>query len=235
LEAQEFDAVRARDASTHVRTRRVLAAASLALAALALLASLSSAEPATELSTLARQFAEMPGLSARFEEEKHLSLLRAPLKSEGMLYYARPDLIARHTSQPTVSSWVLQGETLTMRGPEGVRSLDLAAAPGLQPLVEALRSLLRGDLTELERAFEIAFDSRDAAGGGGWRLRLTPREAPLRDAVSAIEVEGVASILSSLRVREVGGDETFERFSQVDPLRRFSDAERTRIFDVPTP
>ncbi|HVH18285.1 MAG TPA: hypothetical protein VNF72_08300 [Myxococcota bacterium] len=45
----------------------------------------------------------------------------------------------------------------------------------------------------------------------------------------------MASILSSLRVREVGGDETFERFSQVDPLRRFSDAERTRIFDVPTP
>jgi hypothetical protein len=176
----------------------------------------------------------MPGLSARFEEEKQLSLLRAPLKSEGSLYYARPDLIARHTSQPTVSSWILHGETLSVRGPDGVRSLDLAAAPALQPFVASLRALLRGDMAELERAFEIAFDSGDAASGG-WRLRLTPREAPLRDAVSAIEVEGVAGILSSLRVREVGGDETFERFSQVDPLRRFSDAERKRIFDVAAP
>jgi hypothetical protein len=224
LEAHEFEAV------TRVRKRRALAA----VGAFVLLASPVAAEPAappSKLALLARQLADMPGLSARFEEEKHLSLLRAPLKSEGTLYYARPDLIARHTTQPTASSWVLQGDTLSVQGPDGVRNLDLAAAPALQPFVAALRALLRGDMAELERHFEIAFDSGDAASGG-WRLRLVPRQAPLRDAVSTIEVEGVAGILSSLRVREVGGDETFERFSQVDPTRRFSDAERTRIFDA---
>src|SRR4029450_6794529 len=145
-----------------------------------------------------------PGLPARFQEGKPLQLLRAPLKSEGTLYYARPDLIARKTERPAASSWVLQGDTLAIRGPDGARTLDLASAPGLQPFIEALRSLLRGDLSGLERSFEIAFDSVDAASGH-WRLRLTPREAPLRDAISAIEVEGDGEILSSFRVREVGG------------------------------
>ena len=206
-------------------------------AALALACSLAAAEPAplpAELQSLARRFADMPGLSARFEEEKRLSLLRAPLASEGTLYYARPDLIARHTTAPAASSWVLRGDTLHVSGPDGARSLDLAAVPALQPLLDALRSLLRGDLPALERVFEIGFDA-PASADGRWQLRLTPREAPLRDVVSLLEIEGVAGILSSLRVREVGGDETFERFSQVDPLRRFSEAERSRIFDVATP
>ncbi|HEX5068421.1 MAG TPA: outer membrane lipoprotein carrier protein LolA [Myxococcota bacterium] len=216
---------------------RAVARALHAFGALACFASVAAAEPAAvppDLQSLARRFAEMPGLSARFEEEKHLSLLRAPLKSEGTLYYARPDLIARKTERPAASSWVLQGETLAIRGPDGERSLDLASAPGLQPFIEALRALLRGDLSALERGFEIAFDSPDAASGR-WRIRLTPREAPLRDAVAAIEVEGAGEILSTFRVREVGGDETVDRFTQVDPLRSFSEAERTRIFDVATP
>jgi hypothetical protein len=233
LEALDFEADRAAKGRTH----RAVARAVHALGALALFASLATAEPAAappDLQSLARRFAEMPGLSARFEEEKHLSLLRAPLKSEGTLYYARPDLIARKTERPAASSWVLQGETLSIRGPDGARTLDLASAPGLQPFIEALRALLRGDLSALERSFEIAFDSPDAASGP-WRIRLTPREAPLRDAVAAIEIEGEGEILSSFRVREVGGDETVERFTQVDPLRSFSEAERTRIFDVATP
>jgi hypothetical protein len=233
LQAHDFEAVRATAAA---RTRRLRGPASWGFAALAL-AALAAAEPATApsaLESLARRFADMPGLEARFEEEKRLSLLLAPLASEGTLYYARPDLIARYTTAPAASSWVLRGDTLEVSGPDGVRSLDLAGVPALQPLLHALRSLLRGDLPALERVFEIAFDA-PASADGPWKLRLTPREAPLRDVVSALEVEGAAGILSSLRIREVGGDETFERFSQVDPLRRFSEAERTRIFDVAAP
>jgi hypothetical protein len=205
--------------------------------ALALTGSLAAAEPQSsraQLERLAQRLAEMPGLSARFEEEKRISLLRAPLTSEGTLYYERPDRIARYTERPAASSWVLQGERLVVSDPDGAREVDLGSVPALAPFIGALRFVLRGDLASLERAFELRFEP-PGSDTGSWRLGLTPREAPLRDHVAAIEIEGAGAELSSLRVQEVGGDETLERFSQVDPLRRFSEAERSRIFDVAVP
>ena len=62
-----------------------------------------------------------------------------------------------------------------------------------------------------------------------------PRPGPLRELVSAIEVTGVDGILSTLRVLEVGGDETLNRFSDVDPTRHFSEIELARIFDAAVP
>ena len=63
----------------------------LAAAALPLEPAVAGVErDAPELEALVRRFAAMPGLSARFEEEKRLSMLRAPLKSEGTLSLRAP-------------------------------------------------------------------------------------------------------------------------------------------------
>jgi hypothetical protein len=189
---------------------------------------------APELEALAQRLAAMPGLSARFEEEKRLSLLRAPLKSEGTLYYARPDRIARRVEQPTASTWVLRGDQLFLSGPDGVHSMDLTTQPALRPLIEALRLVFTGDLVALRDRFEVDFDA-STSPAGTWRLQLVPRPGPLRELVTAIEVTGVDGILSTLRVLEVGGDETVNRFSDVDPARHFSEIELERLFDAALP
>lgn len=189
---------------------------------------------APEFEALVRRFAAMPGLSARFEEEKRLSLLRAPLKSEGTLYYAPPDRIAHRVEQPAPSTWVLRGDQIFIGGPEVVRSVDLTTQPALRPLIDALRLLLTGDLLALRDHFEVDF-SAITAPPGTWRLRLVPRPGPLRELVTAIEVTGVGGILSTLRVLEVGGDETVNRFWDVDPARHFSEVELARFFDASLP
>jgi hypothetical protein len=187
-----------------------------------------------ELEALVRRFAAMPGFSARFEEEKRLSLLRAPLKSEGTLHYAPPDRIAYRVLRPAVSSWVVRGGQLFIGGPDRVRTVDLTSQPTLRPFIDALRFVLSGDLPALRDRFEVDF-SAGTAPTGAWRLRLVPRSGPLRDVVSEIEVTGVEGILSTLRVRDSGGDETLDRFSDVDPARHFSETELARIFDVAAP
>ena len=50
------------------------------------------------LEELMGRLAESGGVRARFRETKHLSLLTAPLVSEGTLYFAPPDRFARHTT-----------------------------------------------------------------------------------------------------------------------------------------
>ena len=128
----------------------------------------------------------------------------------------------------------MRGDQLFVGGPDGVRSIDLTTQPALRPFIDALRCVLTGDLPALRDRFEVDFE-RTPLRPGTWRLRLVPRAGPLRELVSAIEVTGVEGILSTLRVLEVGGDETISRFSDVDPNRHFSEIELARIFDAAIP
>jgi hypothetical protein len=237
-DGERFDARSRHSVGALRRLRSIVATAGALLAGAAALSLQPAAAGvdagASELEALGRRFAAMPGLSARFEEEKRLSLLRAPLKSQGTLYYAPPDRIARRVEQPAASTWVLHGDQLYIAEPKGVRSVDLTTQPALRPLIDALRLVLTGDLPALRDRFEVDFGA-STAPGGTWRLRLVPRPGPLRDLVTAIEVTGVDEILSTLRVLEVGGDETVNRFSDVDPARHFSEIELARFFDAALP
>jgi len=87
----------------------------------------AAASDAIDLEALVRGFAAMPGLSARFREEKHISLLQVPLVSEGVLYFAPPDRIARHVERPAPSTLLVRDDELVM-GTVGERhTLDLAS------------------------------------------------------------------------------------------------------------
>ena len=58
------------------------------------------------LEELMSRLARSGGVRARFRETKHLSLLTAPLVSEGTLHFAPPDRLARHTTHPGNASIV---------------------------------------------------------------------------------------------------------------------------------
>ncbi|MEM9195672.1 MAG: outer membrane lipoprotein carrier protein LolA, partial [Myxococcota bacterium] len=66
------------------------------------------------LDRLLEGFSEMPGLSARFREEKRIALLAVPLRSEGEIHFAPPGKLLRRVNQPTESAALIEGDTLTL-------------------------------------------------------------------------------------------------------------------------
>src|ERR1700712_3927458 len=68
-----------------------------------------------QLSQLMAAFSRMPGLEARFVEEKHLSMLARPLTSQGRLYFARPGLLLRRVEQPQKSEVLITPQQLTLK------------------------------------------------------------------------------------------------------------------------
>lgn len=175
----------------------------------------------------------MPGMSARFREERHLTLLRAPIQSEGTLYFAPPDRLARHVERPIPSILLVRGTQITVGEMDDLHSLDLAKMPTLLGFVDGLRLLLRGDLGALREIFVLDFEAAEPERT--WRLRLAPRSDSLRTAILSVEVEGREGVLQRMRIVENGGDETRMYFSNVDTARRFDDAEIDRLFRAPRP
>lgn len=196
------------------------------LAAAAFLVAAAPAAP-INFESLLRRFAAMPGMTAKFREEKRIALLRAPLVSEGSIYFAAPDRIARHVERPRASTLVMRGQELSMWDASGVHRFDLATLPVALSFVGTLRLLLTGDLVALRALYDVEFRGGEARS---WTVDLVPRAASLSGVIERIEVEGTEERLVALRVVEKGGDETVTRFSEIDPARSFTDAELERFF-----
>lgn len=186
--------------------------------------------PAT-IEGLLDAFANMPGLDAKFREEKHMALLAAPLTNEGTLHFYKGKL-ARHTTAPMKSSLVIHEDRLEFGDESGREQLDLAGNPVVKLFVDSFTKLLAGDRAAIERIYKVEFSPTDGATQG-WKLILRPKLDPMDKVIERMEVEGEGLVLRRMVVVETGGDETVTTFSDVDVNRSYSAAEVKRIFRVP--
>ena len=183
------------------------------------------------LEELMSHLARSGGVRARFRETKHLSLLAAPLVSEGTLHFAPPDRLVRHTTHPRSASVVIDGERMAIRDESGHRTVDLKRSRVARHFADNLRVLLRGDLAGLRSRYEIVFHSDEEH----WKLRLEPRSRFVRRVVEEVSVEGRGTELISMENLETNGDRTSTVFFEVETGLDFSPAEIERLFALESP
>ncbi len=181
--------------------------------------------PAT-LEELMKTMAETSGVIAHFTETKHLALLELPLETRGTLYFIPPDRMARHTTSPGKSSFIIDGDLLLFDDEAGGDEIDLGANPIARVFVDNFIVLFNGDLGELRRRYDPVFETTDDS----WALRLKPHRAPLSTMIDSITMRGDDGGMKSMVLREVGGDVTETSFDSVDPTHHFSANDIKRIF-----
>lgn len=200
-------------------------------AALAQMAGLVVAfEPQPQaLDTLLEKFRQMPGLEARFREEKRIALLAIPLVSEGRLYFARPARLARHTLAPEKSSVLIDGRTLSFGDGQTREEVDLEANPVVRDFVSSFPLILEGDGEALLKTWKIEISGSLES----WEMTLQPTSEPIKKTIREMNLRGKGAVIEWMKVVETTGDETITTFSEINPLRRFSETEIDRIFRLP--
>jgi hypothetical protein len=200
---------------------------------------LAMAAPATKapanIDALLAGLAKAPGLYARFREEKHITLLKAPLVSEGSLYFTPPARFARRTEKPIASTMIIDGNQLQFGSADGQESMNLGTNPVARLFADSFVMLLSGNRAGLEKIFKMQLTPKAGATGatGGWQLVLTPRVAPMDKLIKELELRGHGLNLEELDVREASGDWTRTSFSDVDLNRRYTAAEQAKFFTLP--
>jgi hypothetical protein len=175
----------------------------------------------------------MPGLQARFREEKHLTLLREPLVSQGVLYFAPPGRLARHVHDPAPSRLLVEEDRLSYQSARERGEIDLDVQPMVRAFVDAFRLLLSGNLEGLREVFRIEFQPVGEPADQSWKVVLEPLHEPLRSSLESIQMAGSRRTLSELRIVERNGDETRMVFSSIDSERHFTESELSGLFRLP--
>jgi outer membrane lipoprotein-sorting protein len=185
----------------------------------------------TELVALMEHFAASGGVRVRFRELRHLSILTDPIETAGMVYFAPPDRLARHTTWPDRSSVVVEARRVSLGDETGQRVFDFDTSEVARALVGNLMIVFRGDLESLKARYSISFDS----DGENWTLDLEPRSRALRGIIDRIRFTGRSRELSAMETHESNGDWTIMKFNEIEIGLSWEQGDLDRIFSLDPP
>jgi outer membrane lipoprotein-sorting protein len=169
-------------------------------------------------------------LSCKFSEEKHIALLARPLRSTGTIYFERDRGIARTTLTPRAQHVVLTRTSLRIRTGTRTEVMPLDKTKDLKAFALIFPTLLRGERSELERAFELGLHGSDSAW---WALTFTPRADSLRALVRRVVVFGRKGEVVRLQITEASGDTTHTHLTDIQKNGSVPDAELAAAFGAP--
>jgi hypothetical protein len=175
----------------------------------------------------------VPGVKARYKEERRLALLAAPLVSEGTIHFAPPSKLARHQTSPAKASVVVDGKRLRFGDDVGKDDIDLAANPVVAVFVDSFLHALAGDADALAKHYTIEFVGGTPSDARAWTMTLRPQNPPMTKIVERITMRGRDAVVRELEVIEVGGDSTLTTFIDVDVKHKYGEKEIADVFRVP--
>jgi hypothetical protein len=188
----------------------------------------ASAAEAVTVDELLAGFAKMPGLYADFRQESHFGLLAEPLVDTGTIHFADGRL-ARRTVAPTPSVVVMDSRGIEFGDGTKSERIDLDGKPAVRQFVDAFTKIFAGDRPGLEALYRIEFMPGE---GRSWTLTLVPKVSPMDEIIAKVIVTGTELRISTMRVVERNGDETITSFTSVDTQRKYSKAEKAKLFSV---
>ena len=168
------------------------------------------------------------GVEARFRESRQLTILREPIESTGMLYFAPPDWLARHVTQPGVAKVIVRENRVAFQDESGTQTLDLGSSEVARAMVGNVMVLMRGDLTSLRSQYDVDFGVDDDL----WSLELEPRDRVVLQLIERLRVVGRHNELVRMESIETSGDITTTEFVDVKTGIEFSPERIREIFSI---
>ncbi|BEU64116.1 hypothetical protein MAFF301524_39160 (plasmid) [Ralstonia pseudosolanacearum] len=175
----------------------------------------------TVVSQVAAQLGRARGVRARFTQTQTLRSMQRPLVSAGTLLFSRERGVIWQIEQPLRLTYVVTEA--------GVRTLDAAGKPvpgsqrnaaGIAQVSRMMRAMLGGDLSAMYSQFDVAAQGTPAH----WRLRLTPTQPQLAQALRGLDLHG-DTYVRGITIRAVSGDETRLEFTDSASVDTLSPAE----------
>jgi outer membrane lipoprotein-sorting protein len=235
------------------RVARVAAAVAVAIAAVALPLQLpfpgfviplaygataseaaGSAQSAGLVSQIAAQLGHASGIRARFAQTQTRAALKQPLVSSGTLLLMRERGIIWHIETPYQATYLITDSGATEIDAAGHRvsssgasSRGTSGARGVAQVSRMMRAMLGGDLSALYSQFDVQATGTPAQ----WRMRLTPNQPQLAQAIKSLQMSG-SSYLQSLRITLASGDVTTLDFADTTAVTELTPAEQ-QLFGAP--
>jgi hypothetical protein len=179
------------------------------------------------LADLMDELSNLSQMEATFTEHRTSLFLKRPLQLRGRIVYRAPDYIEKTVESPFDERILIESDRIVVDQGMGqgkiesaeIRRYDLDSHPAIRDAVEGVHAALGGDMDKLASQFATGFEGDRSS----WTLRLTPRNARVRDHIDAIVIAGSGVLVQSIRTLEDNGDESLIELEQVSVDHKVSE------------
>ncbi|MFJ2986695.1 outer membrane lipoprotein carrier protein LolA [Collimonas sp. NPDC087041] len=167
------------------------------------------AHAAAPVDKIQAMLARPPILCGRFDQSKQLVGIKKPLLSNGRFCVVSGKGVLWRTLQPFPNTLRLKrDEIVQMQGDRIAMRMDAKQEPVVRMINGVLFSLLAGDLSQLDKLFELD----GSVQGNSWKVALKAREPALAKAIGTLALTGGAYV-KTVTIDEASGDHTEITFS----------------------
>jgi len=186
-----------------------------------------AAHAAAPIAQIQATLAKPAVMCGRFDQTKQLSGIKKPLLSNGRFCVATGKGILWQTLQPFPSTLRITREAIVqMQNGRVAMRLDAQQEPVVKMINNVLFALLAGDLSQLDKLFELDGTLKN----GNWQVALKAREPGLAKAIGDIRLDGGAYV-NKVTMQEASGDHTEIVFSDIKSGNGVMSAEEGAMFD----
>ena len=173
------------------------------------------------------------GFAARFDETKHIKLLRRPLRASGQLVFIPGQGLYRQLQSPFAQELLITDRAIYQRQADAaVEAVSLDKIPAAKAFVDAFLAVFSSSWETLRVHFHVYFARREA----GWQLGLKPAHGAMAKVIACLVLDGEDERLVALHAQEANGDVTSDRFLDARLLPESEWAAHRDRFDWrPTP
>jgi len=165
------------------------------------------ADPQPILANLQRQMSSLSSVYLEFTQERWLKLFAEPLKSEGVMLIARPDLIRWETTAPFQSILIGNHKSVAQfEFTDGAwKKLKVGFPQMLRRVMEQMSLMHQGRLDALTKDFTISVSTGSVAV-----VTMVPKDQEVRAMLASIEIQLLPDFSATREVvmHEPGGDRT---------------------------
>lgn len=164
---------------------------------------------ALSLDDLQKTFSQIPVQRADFEQIRQISGMAQPLRSSGSIIIAQKQGLWWSQQKPFAMTLLLN-ENRMVQAIAGQKPQIITASsnPQMFQFNKLLTALFHADRAVLEQNFRLDFTD---LGKQGWRLKLTPKAAPLDKLFRQLVLTG-DRYLNSIEINDMQGDQSRIRF-----------------------
>ena len=186
-----------------------------------------AAHAAAPIAQIQATLAKPAVMCGRFDQTKQLSGIKKPLLSNGRFCVATGKGILWLTLQPFPSTLRITREAIVqMQNGRVAMRLDAQQEPVVKMINNVLFALLAGDLSQLDKLFELDGTLKN----GSWQVALKAREPGLAKAIGDIRLDGGAYV-NKVTMQEASGDHTEIVFSNIKSGDGVMSTEEGAMFD----
>jgi len=148
-------------------------------------------------------------ITTAFKQEKHISILTKPLKSEGQMYFKKPDMLKWAYTSPYDYAIIFKAETIIINDEGKVSNFDLSASKSFMEINQIIVNSVSGNILQEEQ-----FDIQYLSSSKYYLAKMEPKAEQLKSYIAVIEVyiDKNDFTVSKIKLIEKGGDYTLIDF-----------------------